>query len=674
MTATFALRLLAAVCAALGVFPLANVLTAGGAIPWWDHAVREWLVRGIVIVALCTLVAILLGPRLDAAFQGATRLVLSVPSTAFAAAMTSIAFAASVVLAWYCFAGQPFTSDEMAQQWHGRILLSGQLWAEAEPLREFFNTAPVHDRAGRWFSQYPIGGPGLIAAGLVLGGAWVVNPLLLALLTWHLYRFLAIAFGEGTARFTTLLFVASPMVLIMAASQMNHVPALAFTVMALAALAQWDRSDDPHAQMRQAIVIGLALGAVALVRPLDALVVGLVFGAFQAWRARASPPRWRSLTAQLLAGSIPVAILLLANARTTGMPLLFAYEALNGPEHGVGFHTDPTGQMHTPARGLTLVSGYLLRLSLYLFEWPLPGVLFVVAGLAAIRRPTRWDVLLAGIIAGFLVAYGAYWFDGFFSGPRFLFTAVPAFVYFAARAPRAVSDAVPRAAIRRALLLVVPLCVATGWLVPGVSSARARVALYRDQRTKLKTDVDAQVERAELHDALVFINEGWRGRLLARLRVLGASQFRADRIVSSVDACALQSALDAQDGPRGGGLEEVVASARAYGDARLVAGRPADQTIALVPGSTPSPECLSEFQRDTSGTMPYAIFLARQSVGSDGRIGGNVVFARDLGRRNELLRERFGNRAWYRYRPAGGLSDTSRVFLPYVPMGVRGGP
>ena len=66
------------------------------------------------------------------------------------------------------------------------------------------------------------------------------------------------------------------------------------------------------------------------------------------------------------------------------------------------------------------------------------------------------------------------------------------------------------------------------------------------------------------------------------------------------------------------------------------------------------------------GTMPFAMFLAHQTLGDDGRVGGAVVFARDLGARNERLRERFGDRVWYRYRPARGPDDTSGVFMPYV--------
>ena len=629
---------------------------------------RDWIETGIVVLVLCALLALLLGDRIDAFATRLERRLLSLSPRTFAFSLAVLVFVAAVWLSHFSFAGQPFTSDEMAQQWHARILLSGRLFAVPEAQREFFNTAPVFDRDGRWFSQYPVGGPALIALGVSIGAAWLVNPALLAFATWQLYRFLAGAFDELTARATTLVFAVSPMVLVMGASQMNHVPALAFTLLALAALVRWDGDATPGRQTRHALVIGAAIGIVALVRPLDAAVAAAVIGVFQLWRAAASSERWRSIAAEILAGAIPVALLLWVNARTTGSPLLFGYEALNGPEHAIGFHVDPNGAHHTPLRGIVLMSGYLMRLDRYLFEWPIPAMLFVVAGLLAIRRPTRWDVLLAALAAGILIGYGAYWFDGFFAGPRFLFTAVPAFVYFAVRAPGQLgSSATQLPAVRRALILVIPVCVAVAWIVPSNgSSAVARVASYRNQRTKLKTDVDAQVRRAGLRNALVFVTESWRGRLEARLRVLGVSQFRAERILSTTDACALQTALDAEDTLVARDQDQraarIIARARAFGTAQLQPGLQADQTIALVPGSRPTPPCLTEFFRDTSGTISYPPFLARQHVDREGRVGGNVVFARDLGERNELLRARFGDRSWYVYRVPRDLDDTTLAF------------
>jgi hypothetical protein len=669
----------ALLCVALGVVPLANLLTGGHAIGWWGGAVYEWAIRGGGVVALALGLAIVARQRLDAALERATRLLLAPSSMAFVIAIAGITFALSALLAQYCFAGQPFTSDEMAQLWHARILLSGRLMLRAEAHREFFNTAPVIDQTGHWFSQYPIGGPLLVAIGLAVRAAWLVNPLLLGVASWGFYRFVSAVDDELTARVTTILFSVSPMVLIMGASQMNHVPALAFTMLALASLARWDQASASRERSIHAGIIGVSSSIVATIRPLDALLVALVIGGFQLWRMVGSPERRRDIVIQCVAGTLPLLFLLWANARTTGSALLFGYDALNGSAHDLGFHLAPNGEMHTPMHGVILASGYLMRLDRFLFEWPIPAMIVIVLGvigIAATRAPSRWHLLLVALAAAFLVGYGAYWFDGFFAGPRFLFTALPAFIYFAARAPGLVASALDqRPVARRATLLVLPLCVAMSWLGPlGISSAAARIVLYRDQRSKLKTDVEAQIRQAGIHHALVFVNESWRGRLLARLRVLGVQQFEADRVVSTVDACALQTALDAEDTLPARDTSErgarVLTRAKDFGRARLVSGLPADQTIALVPGSTPAPVCLAEVERDASGSMPYALFLANQTVDSEGRIGGDVVFARDLGPRNDLLRARFGDRTWYRYRPPKSLGDTSIAFVPYAPASI----
>jgi hypothetical protein len=652
MPALLALRGFAVVLVLVGVLPLANMLTEGRAVGWYAGAVREWLERGTLLVAVLLVVSRYFGAWLDVAIERVRAAVLRPSPGVFAVATAVLATVAAAAVSQIAFAGQPFTSDEMAQAWHARIIASGNLYAIAETPREFFNTAPVLDTGGRWFSQYPIGGPALIALGLLVGLPWLVNPILLGVATVALYRFFAAVSGELRARFATLLFVSSPMVLQMAGSQMNHLPALAFTALALWDASRWDSADSPRKLFTTAALTGLGIGAIALVRPLDAALVALVIGVVQVARALREPKRWVSLGVQAAFGALPVAVLLWANAKTTGSPFVFAYEALNGASHGLGFHVDPNGEAHTPMRGLTFASGYLMKLSLFLFEWPLPGVLVIAAGLAAIRRPNRWDLVLAGLFAAFLVAYAAYWFDGFFAGPRFLFGAVPAFIYFATRLPDIAGDA-PHPVVRRTLSLILPLCVAIAWLGPwAVSSASSRIDLYREQRTKQKTAIEDQVRAAGLSNALVFVPEDWNGDLLTRLRIMGANQFLANRIVTQAGLCAAQTALDSA------ALSPDPDSVKV----RRLAQR--DWRVFLSTGR-PGPACVAAAARDSAGTMPFTMFLAHQHVQRDGRIGGNVVFARDLGARNEELRLRFGARAWYRYVPLPPDAPSRPVFIPY---------
>src|SRR6266704_3147552 len=628
-------RIAAAVLAALGLVPVANLAGGQAFVPWWSAAVREWLLVGGAMLLVALGLARLLGRRVDRWAARLEALALAPPPRAFAALVAGGVFALAVVFAIYCFAGAPFVQDEMAQRFHARVLLTGHLFARGEAHPEFFSITGVLDRGGHWYSMYPIGGPALLAAGMALHVTWLVNPLLTALTAWMVYRFAAAAFGEGPARAGALLFAASPFVLIMGASEMNHA------------------------------------GAMAPIRPLDATAVAVVVRLFQVWIAARDRTRAASLALQVAVGAVPVACLLYVNARTTGHPLLFAYDALYGPGQRLGFHLDPYGVPYTPARALVLTSANLMRLDRYLFEWPLPGLVPILVALLALRRPTRWDLLLLGLLGAVVGAYGLYWAaDSFFAGPRFLYTAVPAFVVFAARSPGLVAARLPPGLLRRAALLVVPLCVGYAWLTPtGVSSVRMRAYYYHEGRTKLKTDIASQVRAADLGNALVLVHEGWRGRLEARLRALGLTPGDAGRLLTSADACQIQTALDVEEarpsGDTAGWRDRLLATTRPHTPLHAVPGLQADQAIFAAEGAVLTDTCRRELIADVAGTTPYAPFLALATFEADGSLGGPVVFARDLGERNALLRARFPERAWRRYRPRRGLDDTTAAFIPY---------
>jgi hypothetical protein len=681
---TLPFRIAAFVLAVLGLLPLANLLSGGRAVPWWPDAVGEWTTTGVGIVVIALLIARLLGDRTDELTHRAARLLERPSNRAFALGAAMAVFLLAAFFAQYCFAGTVYSGDEIAQRWHAQMLLAGRLYLPADAHREFFSTGEVLDAGGKWFSQFPVGGPAVFAFGLLLGIPWLVNPALAAFTAWNIHRFASRCFDRTTARAATLLFVVSPFVLIMSASEMNHVATLAFVSLALAELARWATEAESRAVTRSAVLIGLALGAAATVRPMDAALAALVIGVFQAVTAWREPARRRSLLAQCLVGAIPVALLLYANAKTTGHPFLFAYDALNGPAHRPGFHVDPLGVAFTPLRALTITSGYLMKLNRYLFEWPIPGLLVIVIALATVRRVSRWDLLLLGLIAAIVGGYAFYWFDGFFAGPRFLYAAIPAFVIFVARAPRAVAERLreraPWPVLARSALLVVPLCVAYAWAVPtGVSSVQLRAFYYKQQRVKLKVDLEREVAAAHLTHALVFVPESWHARLTARLRTYDMRPLEATRALASVDACALQGALDREDSlpaaSNGERLARVFATARAAGAAQPVPGMSPEEVISLVPGAMPTPACLREANLDQQESMPYALFLSHQEIEPDGSIGGNVVFVRDFGSRNELLRARYGDRTWYRYRAASEHGDAPATFVridsPEATVGLR---
>jgi hypothetical protein len=617
---------------AFGLVPLVNGISVTRGVYWFPEVSRYRLISGSGLALFLLAASRWLPSRVDRITSDLTGWIVGTRPRPFLVVVGLLALVGSAVLTVICFARQPHNADEVAQLWQARILLAGRLSLPADPNPEFFGMDNVIDR-GRWFAQFPVGGPAFLAVGLAMRAAWLVNPVLLALTVPALYAFARRAYGEGIARASVLLLALSPMVLFMAASFMNHVPVLWLVCVALAQLAVWVDAERRTDAVRSAALIGLALGTAAAIRPLDAAVAAVVVGLVQLTRLRGSRSRVGSLVVQVLAGTIPVALLLWANARTTGAPLRFGYDVLYGNAHQLGFHVDPYGVMHSPIRAVMYASKYLLELDADLLASPLPALGLIIAGLFLLRRPSRWDLTLIGFLVLQLVAYALYWHEGEFRGPRFLFTALPAVLILLARAPSHVAAAT-HGAVRRAALLLLPVWVIAGWgTFNNDLSVIERIRGYRLATAGRHVDPDAIAHAAGLRHALVFVREGSFTAWQRRLWALGVPRSDAMRLMASVPPCAMRQAIVEEEG------------SSAPDSARL--GR-IIRTLSRVGEAKPSPACRAELDADYQGVASYAPFLPENAVEADGRVGGDVVYVLDLGPHNEALRARFGDRAWYR--------------------------
>jgi hypothetical protein len=622
--------------AAFGLVPLVNALSVARGALWFPQVSVYWVVGGGGLSLLVVAVARWLPAQVDQFTHDLGERILGIPTPLFLGAVSLIAVVGSAALAVFCFGRQPHNADEVAQLWHARILLSGRLALPADPNPEFFGIDNVIDR-GRWYSQFPIGGPAFFALGMALRAAWLVNPILLGLTVPNLYAFARATYDEATARASVLLFAFSPMVLFMGASYMNHVAVLWLVSAALAQLPVWMDAHRRTDASRAAAIIGLALGVAAAIRPLDAIVAALVIGAMQLLRLRDSRARVESLAAQVVAGMVPVVLLLWANARTTGAPFLFGYDVLYGSAHQLGFHVDPYGIMHTPIRALMYASKYLLQLDVMLLEAPAPALGLMVAGLLVMRRPSRWDVVLLGFLLVQLVCYALYWHEGDFRGPRFLFTALPAILILLARAPMLIARAT-EGTLRRTALVVLPLFVFAGWgTFNNRFSVMGRVRGFRGASPVGRVDPDSVARAAGLRHAVVFVREGSFTAWQRRLWALGVPRSEAMRLMASVHPCALRQAVLEEEGtsaPAGARLDRILNRIAQFG-----------------PQSEAAPTCVEEIAADGKGLASYAPFLPANTIEPDGRVGGNVVYVLDLGSHNEVLRTRFGDRAWYTFGP-----------------------
>jgi hypothetical protein len=656
---TIYLWLVAATLATLGLFPASNWF-GEVTVPWWRAAVLPWLIwsSGVLAVAVA---AASLGPRCDAAIERLRASILGPSPRRFAATVFVVAAALSATMAWFMFRARLVSGDEMSLRFQAALFLHGRLFAVPEQYLEFFNSVEALDANGRWFSQFPVGGAALLSLGAAVGLPWLVNPLLVGWTVVSFLRFARAVSTESFARWATLLFALCPYLLYLAGSQLNHTPGLAFIMWGIANAAVWATSANPGAIRRAGALTGFAFGCAATIRPYDAALCAVAVGALQLTIAARDPvhARRRALAWQLAAGLLPIALLLLANNLTTGSPLLFAYDALNGTQHRPGFHIDPRGLTHTPERAMYLAASYLMRLNVSLFESPIPALAFVILGLVLGRGVRRWDAMWASIVVLLVAGYALYWHEGFYVlGPRFMYCALPALVWLAARGAAGLPDFVRPPIARRAAVLILPIAIAMAWILPpnqlrlfGVT----KTALFHHLvHSKPKPNPLADARAAGLDNALVFVPDSWHASLASRLRALGTPPLAAEALVPRVDACGLQLALDALPPGAAGpnALGAVLGYAQSLGAAAPV-NSIGDQgrRISLVPGRPLEPECAAHLAAESRPAISLATLLPFAEFDDDGRLGGPVVWARDLGPRDTLLKARFGNRRWYRYVP-----------------------
>ena len=644
-----AARAAASVLLVFGFLPVANWIRGGRQWPRYGDDVEGWLAGTAIALGAGVLYQILSrrSERLwrDDALEPVVRLWARRPRLT-TALLVLASLALYALSARWVFNGRALLVDEVAQLFQARIFASGRIAGALDPVPELFSALHLVERDGRVFSQFPPGGPAVLAAGILLGAAWIAVPVCGALAVWCFAAFVRGVEVErpGVSLLASTLFAFAPYMVFMSGSQMNHVPTLLGICVALFALERVTAAErrPVRRRARYALVCGLGLGFAATIRPVDAVAFALAIAAWLAWRAVRDRGEIVPLLASGVGVAIPVSLMLWFNAQTTGAPLLFGYEALWGKGHELGFHSPPWGVAHTPARGLELVSLYLLRLQTYLFETPVPSLVAAIVALLLVRSLRRLDgVLLAGS-ALLVVLYFAYWHDGFYLGPRFYVCLLPALALWSARAFPEWRARWGRGASYRTMTAaaVVSVCIALLATVP------LRAQEYRNGLKTMRWDVDAAARRAGVRDAVVFVRESWGAQLMVRMWARGISHANAQLLYRFVDACALERGLDSLE--RSGGRDSVARAVMLplLADSARVVRSPfsADSTERFLPGAPYGPRCVRRVQEDRAGFTVYLPFLVAG--------GDDVVYARDLHARDSVLLARYPARAVFLVRPS----------------------
>ncbi len=623
----------------LGFFPLVNWLPGGRQAPWFSAVALDWVYGSLIAVGGGVVLAILarsipvlwrarrLDPLLERYERGPIR------ATAIVALCCFVIYAA---VAFLVQDGRALHLDEIVQTYQGRIFASGALTLEAFPYPEFFNHMLLVDGGGRVFSQFPAGGPAMLALGSLIGLEWVVVPLAGALAV--------LAFGWGLQRFderpgvrlgATLLFALAPFMVFMSASRMNHVAAMLWIVTAVAALA-WVVTGD-RSRPLLAFVSGIAFGAAATIRPADALAFALPAALWYLGRTIRQPRRWTDLAAAGFGVALPMAVLMWVNANTTGHPLVFGYSVLWGEAHDFGFHSAPWGVAHTPARGLEQINLYFLVLQRHLFETPFPGLLPTVLALALsrnFRSLDRYLIVSSGLLVGI---YFAYFHNGVYLGPRFMFPLLPLLAIWTARLPALLKERFGPGLPYRTAVYAYAIGAVVAVTVSGPLRARAHAANMVTSRWVAGA--------AGVSDALVLVRESWGAQLFSRMWALGVTRPQAEMLYAASDRCRLEHAISEVEQAVARGPDAFAALLPAVEDsARLVrAPFSEDPTARVLPGAVYSTLCRTRVAEEQTG---FTVFLPLILTEDDGNI-----YARDLHARDTLLLQAFPDRDVYLLKP-----------------------
>ncbi len=330
------------------------------------------------------------------------------PRDARLALLGVLAAVAAAALALGPLQGITHVPDEHAYALQARLLASGGWLGEAPRDPEYVAQAFVRFEPGL-HAIFPPGWPLVLALGALVGATWLVNPLLSGLLPLLAFRLTQAVADERAAWRAAVLAALSPGLVVMAASHMSHtstlVAGLALACAAVGALGAW--------------WAGLAGAYLVLVRPFEAVVVGLPLMAWLLWKRRA----WQVVVLPGLAA----AALLAWNASLTGDWATFpsrAYFALNearpgcdslgfGPEHGCSPVLGSYG--HTVEKAWTIFVANAHSFARLALGWT-PLALVAVWGLPALVRRAG---LVALPLVALPLAYAFYWTQGAAFGARF---------------------------------------------------------------------------------------------------------------------------------------------------------------------------------------------------------------------------------------------------------------
>ncbi len=362
-------------------------------------------------------------------------------------AMAAFATIVAALLAVGVYGGHPHLMDEIGYLFQARIFAAGQLALPNPVAPGAFQQFLIEMGPRGWYSPFPPGWSVVLVPGVWLSAPWLVNPLLTGANVLLTYLVLQPLYGRRVTRLACLLLILSPWNLFLGMSFMSHTVTLTCALLATLGVASTRRTQ----QARWALLGGLALGIIASVRQLDALIVAVALGLWSLGLGGRRIPF--SGTVGLVVGTMISTIPLLAfNQYFTGsagtFPMMRYFDRIYGAgandygfgaNRGMGWAIDPNPG-HGPLDGLINAALNTAATNTELFGWSV-GSLVLVYAFVLRGRFRRADWAMLGVIA---LTWLAYFFNYFSGGPdfgaRYWFTMIVPLVVLTVRGAISISE------------------------------------------------------------------------------------------------------------------------------------------------------------------------------------------------------------------------------------------
>jgi hypothetical protein len=640
--------------AVLALLPLANWIPGGHSSASYNVALDGWISGSTIAVGIGIVFAILsrkMGFLWRRNAMAETIELWTGRPLIATVAVVVVALALYIWIALAVFDGRPLLIDEIVQTFQAQILAGGALSRPTFAYPEFFSSMHVVDMHGRVYSQFPVGGPAMLLPGVLVHSPWLVNPLCAAaaVAAFSIYA-RTTEERPGVALGATLIFAFAPFAAFMSGSYMNHVTSLAWIMVAVAALAKVVSAEEPCPGL--AFLSGIGFGMAATIRPVDAFAFALPAGIWYLTRSLRDKRRWPD---SLMAGAgvaLPAIALMWVNFRTTGGPLLFGYEVLWGESHRLGFHSAPWGMAHTPTRGLELINLYFLELQTHFLQTPIPSLLPAIGAFALSERLNRFDRYLVTSSAIVVGLYFAYWHNGFYLGPRFMYPLLPLLAIWTARFLPLVRQQLGEGTVYRSTVYasICAILIAVAVNLPLVTRK------YSNGLLTMRWNADSAAAASEIENALILVRESWGAQLVSRLWALGIPRSETELLYRRIDACHLESAIGQLEDRGIRGTQAIALLRPLLRDSTRLVGSPfsSDTTEQFLPGSRYSAQCLARLNDDRAGFTVFTPLLLAH--------GGNNIYARDLHGRDTLLVRAFPDRKLYLVKGGVRVGEPPRFY------------